>query len=161
MVPVKQLNTAAGGLGPTPLRVQRQSVGQVSAPKSTARRSHSSALPALAAALLAEPAGVASTPFLDDNAEPSRACGDALAPLLPSTTAVEPITLLGLLIPLAALAQQYDPADMRSQGWTWLTLPCPSNPYRTKRDEDAMYVLPTFWQRLKAHLEGRPLYGLY
>ncbi len=41
------------------------------------------------------------------------------------------------------------------------TLPCPSNPYRTRRDEQAMYVVPTFWLRLKAHMEDQPLYGLH
>ncbi|GAB4816151.1 hypothetical protein N2152v2_003197 [Parachlorella kessleri] len=151
----------------TNLQLTTSATWQVPHTPSTPRRgSCLAALPALAAVPLPkpEPSGPGLAPFLEDD-EPSKTSEVALAP--PLAVAISHISVLGVLIALSPVSlsvagtQEYDAADLRNQGWTWFTLPCPSNPYRTRRDEQAVYVVPTFWLRLTAHLEDRPLHGLY
>ena len=50
---------------------------------------------------------------------------------------------------------------MRNAPHCRLTLPSPSHPYRSKVDEEGIYIEPRFSHRMKAHLENRPLYGHY
>ena len=51
-------------------------------------------------------------------------------------------------------------AHERNRGYTWLTHPCPYNPFRNRADEDSWYVPPTMEQRQAAQELGLPLYGI-
>jgi hypothetical protein len=42
-----------------------------------------------------------------------------------------------------------------------LTHPCPTNPFRTRADEDMWYVEPTLEQRQLAMTLGLSLHGIY
>lgn len=62
--------------------------------------------------------------------------------------------------PLAASIAAAIRANDPNHGHTWLTHPCPSNPFRTRADEDMWYVPPSQDQRRLAMTLGLPLYGI-
>ncbi|GAB4823072.1 hypothetical protein N2152v2_010118 [Parachlorella kessleri] len=78
-----------------------------------------------------------------------------------AASAPPPLVLLPLLsASRGRLDSVRDHTDDPNHGYTWLTHPCPGNPFRTRADEDAWYVEPTREQRQLAMALDIPLYGI-